>query len=209
LRITKLYTSEVPTESIESIGLYSMMHLRGILYTVLFALLSAWIAHSVVIPIQSNIEYSSLTVEELCWNAEPAIHSWEDGRMCWNEIDDSLNALLPRYQICIRTREEAVEAATAKKQICMAHFEKERAEQSILSALPTLPELISSLPDRFSSLLAAAVPFKLLVANAAPSPQCSNHGALVTAAPLACQCDDGWLKQDCSLRLDNRSASNM
>ncbi len=125
------------------------MHLRSMACTVVVALAAAAFL-SLVAPTRLDEAASVLTVdvptedtpsvwltaEELCWQPETAISSWPDGRMCWNEVEDSVGALDARYQRCIRTKEEAAEAADAQKDICMAHFDTERSAQSPLPVMP-------------------------------------------------------------------------
>ncbi len=185
------------------------MHLRSLVCTVVVALAAASLL-SLVAPTRLDEAASAplaaapledtpsvwLTAEELCWQPKAAIYSWPDGRMCWNEVEDSMGALDARYQRCLRTKEEAEEAADSQKDTCVAHFDAERSAQSVLP-ITTLPTLLSALPNRFVGLLTALLPFKLLLAHAADT-ACSNHGALVTASPLKCTCDNGWLKTDCS-----------
>jgi hypothetical protein len=139
-----------------------------------------------------------VTVEQACGvDLVPRVTVWPDGRLCWNRWVSTAPSAA-----CLRTEEEAVIAKAIETHACMQAFAAEQARMQQQELTAQLMAFASSLPGRVASLAsrasAALLPFKLLPVAAADA-ACSMHGVLVNGR---CQCDDGWLKQDCSLSFD-------
>jgi hypothetical protein len=142
-----------------------------------------------------------VTVEQACGvDLVPSVTVWPDGRLCWNHWQSTASS--SPSPVCLRTEEEAVIAKAIETHACMQAFAAEQARMQQQALPAQLMAFVSSLPGRVASFAsratAALLPFKLLPVTAADA-ACSMHGVLVNGR---CQCDDGWLKQDCSLSFD-------